>query len=633
MSEALTKRNILYIGDDNGFWKEIHYRFLKGYEHLEWNFVSLTPDKECLAQTYFPQLIELDPTIIYIDFTFDSKYLSILSNLVSYDENFKKRALVGLVEDKEDIKELLSVGLDFVFVKGGEFHDIIYAPMLLILPNIVKKPDFAKGRVDREIDLTEDFRMGYVSPTSIHLEGNYKFAKGESVTLETELPNNLVQSKEYKIEDTGKTNLYYNYRYTYDCEIKFIDDPNLANEEFELSLMRVTDPKEKAKLSEKAFAERKEKINDYEQRIKVNRKKFSSWVEDQMELGERKPTKVLIVDKNLSTLRRSDAAAIDSHFYALRVQTELDSDLEIIERIRPSILAVQLFDQFDFKHQNILGECINARINGVTSVDDEEKFDEEEKLKREIFADLPNLENQYLSLISKIVNKVKSIEGYSPILLFFRCYFKTSKSLQENYQYPLIVTHNSSISMDIITNMATVFQKKQDDKLEKILKGKLTLLKAREPKKYQRFTTKDLEERRYYIKKKSGLSYVSHKVSIHLDLITESELAFRCKTHLYSKTYRLNFPLDLSIRIIPFDENNLFIQDKEFKIYKAAIHSIDENDKKELRRYVNEVFFEPITEKRKAEAEEFRTLNEQVAASLEKDDFENPEDSEDENES
>ena len=79
------------------------------------------------------------------------------------------------------------------------------------------------------------------------------------------------------------------------------------------------------------------------------------------------------------------------------------------------------------------------------------------------------------------------------------------------------------------------------------------------------------------------------------------------------KTYRLDYPLPMSINLVPIEEGKDFIDDKGSKTYRGIIHSISENDKKTLRQVVNDILFSPLNEKRAKEQEEFAELNQKVA--------------------
>jgi len=45
--------------------------------------------------------------------------------------------------------------------------------------------------------------------------------------------------------------------------------------------------------------------------------------------------------------------------------------------------------------------------------------------------------------------------------------------------------------------------------------------------------------------------------------------------------------------------------------YRGLIHSINESERSELRRYINTTFFKELEEKKASELEQFQALNEQ----------------------
>ena len=96
-------------------------------------------------------------------------------------------------------------------------------------------------------------------------------------------------------------------------------------------------------------------------------------------------------------------------------------------------------------------------------------------------------------------------------------------------------------------------------------------------------------------------------------MLTESEVQFRTEIELPMKTYRLDYPLPMSINLVPIEEGKNFLEDKGTKVYRGIIHSISETDKKTLRQVVNDILFSPLMEKRAKEHEDFQELNEKIA--------------------
>ncbi len=78
------------------------------------------------------------------------------------------------------------------------------------------------------------------------------------------------------------------------------------------------------------------------------------------------------------------------------------------------------------------------------------------------------------------------------------------------------------------------------------------------------------------------------------------------------KTYRLEYPMAMSINLVPIEEGKDFHDEKGTKTYRGIIHSISENDKKALRQVVNDILFSPLNEKRAKEQEEFKEMHDKI---------------------
>lgn len=178
--------------------------------------------------------------------------------------------------------------------------------------------------------------------------------------------------------------------------------------------------------------------------------------------------------------------------------------------------------------------------------------------------------------------------------------------------YPMIVTYGDSLNMDVVVNLADIYEKRQDEKLSELIKNKITQLKKSDPRKYGRLNESDFREKKYFIKKSNKLSYGSIKNKILLSLLTESEVRFKSEIELPMKTYRLEYPLPMSINLVPIEEGKNFLDDKGTKTYRGIIHSISENDKKTLRQVVNDILFSPLNEKRAKEQEEYKEMHDKI---------------------
>jgi hypothetical protein len=599
------KRTIVYIGEDGGYWQTIQDGLTTNYSFINFEFQTLFDKDSEAAQRLMINLLDIMPGIIYIDFSTSRDTHLSLAQLVTREIAFGNVPVVGLVEEKEYVRDCLSAGVDFIHVKCGEHHDVVFDPMLMAYPKDVKRPQFARAKFKRDVFLIDDFRIGYITPTSIHVEGNIKLEKGEIVEIESAIPVKNVPSKKFKVRDISDTNLYYDYRYAYDLDFIFVDEPELREDEFEDALGE-TDERRRAKLVQEAKNRRQERVNEYQESLKFSRRKHREWVLSSVDERGAKKTKVFIVDKSLRIFRQEGVKPLDRYPYGIRCQTALSSSQREIQSFWPNIIGIQMFGQYVGESLALFQDVAEGLIAKTEEIPTEEILGKDPRM--EMLKSIPVIEKADFATIETIVNYVKAVENYTPFIVIFNCPFKSSKELQETFQYPMLLVHKESLTMDAVLNVASLFEKKQEEKLLAKVKAKVAELKKRDPAKYRNLTPDDFNEKRYFIKKSSPLSHCSYRYPVTLETITESELTFLSKEMVELKTFRMDFPVEMSINAIPSD-GKAFQDVDGLKQYKALIHSIGEDDKKTLRRFVNEVIFEPKMEQREKEEKAYWDLH------------------------
>jgi len=624
MSRPKTKANkVAYVGSDNGFFQNISQRYSSTYSSMEWDFaiIDFHPDKGESAQLAFLRLIEDDFCIVYLDFSKHLSSMLYLAELCSRDPHFYEIPLVGFVDTKKSSRDCISAGVDFIYVKGGEFHDLVYAPMSVAFPKTVVKPKFAQAKLSEETQLVDDFRVSYVAPTYLHVEGNFLLEEGSKVLFDTELPIQNVPSKMFVVKNRSETNLYYDFNYSYDLDLVFVDEPELSEDEQEDAL-GIEDPKERVKVIKLAKEARRETLSNYEDSLKRAQKKHKSWTIDQMDRTSEKKTKVLIVDESMrifSSVKEGepDALRLDKQPYGFHCQTKFGDDFKKLKKLRPAIISYQMMgDIGPQEKQEELFEKALSCLKKETPASEVCEDKKDEKKLQEMIEVIPEREKEEMNFLSNFIKCVKEMDNYGPIIVLFRCYFQTSKSLQETFQYPMLVTNAKSLSLDVILDLAGIYEKRQNEKLEVLIKDKVTKLKEKDPQKYRKLSENDFKEKKYFIRKKNPLSYGSISSPITVISLTESDIVFNSSVELPMKTYRLSFPLPMSIHLVPIEEGKDFLVDKGDKTYRGIIHSISETDKKQLRQVINEVFFEPLNEKRKKEKSDFNDLNKKIGGEL-----------------
>ncbi len=598
---------VYYIGADVGYFDTIRSRFLKNYPRDKWTFEVLSSKDKKQYQRIFAKLVQVQPAIIYIDFSYNRDSQLKLAQLLTRENAIRKCPIIGLVEEKEHVRDCISSGLSVTHVKGGEYHDVVYNPMLMAFPKEVVKPQFARAKFSKQVELIDDFRIGFITKDSVHAEGNIELKVGETVTIDLDIPTSLLPSREFIVKAVDDKNLYYDFKYAYELQFVFVNREELQESE-KTDFLGETDPKKIEKLKQEAERKSRHKEAEYQDQLSRTKKKMRDWIATKTDSTAPKKTKIMIVDEGMGLMAQDKL--IDDFPYAIRFHTYLSESFKELSTFRPNIIAYQ------FLRADLFGDPIDFLKEDKTQQDKKDKNDEEaeeltvEEIElREKVVDQES-EKARTELI-RLIQHIKTIEGYNPFLIIFNCHKYTSASFQESFKYPLVLTHKGHVDLDVITHMAQVLENKQTASYDEKIQQKIKALKTKDPMKYKNLKAQDFEEVRFYIKKENPLSHASYYYPVNFETLTESELTFSTEAEFELTNFRLNFPVNMSIALVP-EDGKKFILNGKLKTYRAIIHSIDENDKKEIRKYVNSIFFNPLTEKREQEHQAFAALNDKV---------------------
>ena len=575
------KRIVLYLGDDNSYWESITQRYQTTYPDSKFEYQSFY-DKKLSYQDVFLNVLEIRPIIIYIDLSMALDYNMRLAQFISRDNGTAHIPLIGLVDKKELLRDCIYAGMDFIHVKCGEYHDVVYDPLRLAFPKEAKAPQFAKAKLkDKESILIDDFRLSYITPTGIHIEGNCHLDEGSSILIENQIPKSIVPSQQFFVKKAHNSNFFYDYAYGYDLDFKFIDPPIYDDEEEKGDQ---TSDEALKKLKSKDLS-RKQKDANFQNELQIAKKKLKQWVVANMADQSEKKTKILVVDKTLDVLKKS-VKPLDQYDSVIRFQSTLTQELEEINRLRPNIIAFSI---------------------------DEFRESEAIDMKEEVVEQLKDRETQSLNTLSNIIQFSKSLDKYNPFIVLFNCTKFTSKSFQESYRYPLLLTNKERLSLELVLNLSTMYEQKQEKKTNELIMSKIQALKKENPTKYARLNMGDFKETRYIFSKKNALAAASITYPIKILSLSESEITFSTEALLKRGVYRMNFPTPMSVTIIPDKATGkLYLENRSEKTYEGLLHSVDENDKKKIRQFVNEIFFSGVNEKREKEATDYAKVHTQA---------------------
>lgn len=601
---------ILYIGTDEGYFKSLEPRFQAMVPGASFVFKFLpAATGPSDVSKYFLQVLAQNPSVIYLDFSTYLDEHTRLALLIRRDNSTADIPVVGLVEHRKHARSCRASGVQFVHIKCGEYHDVVYDPCYLAFPGKVKAGAFARARANMGVDLIEDFRVGYLTKDYMHVEGNLRLGKGDRITLQSSIPGEYLPSKNFAVRDVSTRNLYYDYRYGTDLNYIYLDAPEFNEDEIADGLGEEDEDK-KAALIKEAKAKHREAQIEFESKLRKTIKKFNAWIDDNTDRSMPKETKILIVDPVMELLK-DNQKRLDSFPYTIRLQTVLSEGLDEIEKTLPNILALHFYDSRPVA-------LLDAKKTQMDLL-------EYEKEREEL---INSLEDEAIAVLGRVFKKISSLSDYSPIVTIFGCDSYTSKAFQESFKYPLIITHKHSFNLDMVIEMAELFERRQKEKFMRNTEAKILELRKQDPQKNGRLTVSDFIEKRFYISKSSDLSFASYSRPVTLETLTESELTLICEEELTPGVYRLEKPVSISLTLVAAPDGKPFESSGgALKRYRALIHCAGEEEKKELRRYVNEVFSAPKKEQELKAKEAFKVLNSQVEAKREQDQKKAQEDS------
>ncbi len=191
------------------------------------------------------------------------------------------------------------------------------------------------------------------------------------------------------------------------------------------------------------------------------------------------------------------------------------------------------------------------------------------------------------ALVNLIQAVKKTMQQANPFLVVFNCTIG-SKDMQERLQYDHIMTTETELSVPILLKMAELFQKKMDEAFTKT-----------------KSTEKENIIDRVYLKKTNSASIAEILKPIKVLKLSETDLVFQSEYPFPAgMNLHLSSPIDMFINVQPTKNQGKVPE------YQGYIHCLGEGQKKDLRRYVNAVFFRDHDAIVNAEADEFNKLNE-----------------------
>ena len=610
-------KNILYVGDDSNYWSQIKKEYEKHFSHISCLFYIYRIEGDITYKDVFLKTLQLKPSIIYLDFTKNHDEMFRLARLISRDGNFYGSSIAGFVNDVEEADAAIKNGCNFVYVKCGEFFDTAYGPLRYCLPDKIAKPNFARGILDEKRDIFIPLRVGYIHPQKIYFEGNFSPKDDQDYEIETSIERSILPSKVFRlIEKNNNSGNYYNYCQSFTMSYNYVNKPIILKDFEKAKLLN-----QKIELSPQVINATIEEYNNERVQIK---KKFSAWVNENINEGVEKFARVLIIDADYEVLHQYEGNLSDSPF-SFKMQSGVDYLAVDFEHFRPDLIVFNLMNEptieearkIIFDHRKKKGTANKYQKKNLYS--DEAEEIEEDELDVEI-SDNENEEVLRERLVEKIINdqlsrlfkSIKEIKDYNPSVLIFNCNIGTNDII-DIYGYSKSVVTHKKFDFNIVLKLAEMVES-NIKKLKRVeMQKRLDKLKQENPIKYKGVDVDSVRDPIFFVPKGETLSTARMKLEVELVAVSESEIWFRSKQRIYFGVYEIDMPTRVRFTIAPDDETfDNFTADKDGDIYHGLIHSFDENGKKQLRQDVNRIFFSDLMNQREMENQEYQEMTKEA---------------------
>ncbi len=314
---------LYYFGDDEAFFRTLQGEFKRNTK-LSAKFERHYFSREEDIQSLFLLINKHKPKVVFIDFSKETQDYLHLARLIARTELDQKPITVGLVDylsPREVMNESIATGINLTHIKSAEVFDVVYDTAMLISPDSTPAHGFAAGDLAETWEAGAVAKVGYVYNEGLHIETNFKLAKGDRIRLEHFwIKDKIIPSKEVFVTDTTTKNLFYHFDSSVDLEFVVMDE-FIPPEGME----------------ESTIAERKA---EREEMIRRHKKKMSAWVEDNMSRSQEKSTKFLIVDNEYRFYKSQKRT--DKYPYIIRCASHLKDIADDLSRLCPQLIAVAL---------------------------------------------------------------------------------------------------------------------------------------------------------------------------------------------------------------------------------------------------------------------------------------------------
>jgi hypothetical protein len=419
---SVKAKKVIYLGDDEAYFKAITGEYLKLYPTLGIRMVKITEAEKSKIQSLYHKTFKENPALILIDFSKNSDEYFHLARLFVRTNQIEPCPIIGLhdyLSPPNIIKEGFLSGVKVNFIKSAELFDLVYASVNLIDPSQVKEHGFANAQLTDTLEVALLAKIGFINTTSIHLESDFVFDKGADVNVRHFwIDKKIVPSKKFKVANNESSILFYPFKQSMDLDFLYVDPPVF---------------------SETDTPERTQELKDkYEHDLNKSKKKLKEWIKDNDSVSLKKKVRILAVEKELSFY--SNTGRIDQFDHSIRCQPYIQDVKNEIGHFKPQLIVF-----------SIEGE----------KIDPNEKPENIKKVEGQ--KDIPiNDFDQLKDFMKKIKEQFK--EGYNPYVVLFNT-DRVSADVQKTLGNNQVVCYPGKMSIEMILKMAKAFEAKINDEI------------------------------------------------------------------------------------------------------------------------------------------------------------------------
>jgi len=553
------EQRFLIIGQyDVAFSKSLDFAFKKNFAKFEpkskyVNTASLKKEQLML------EILEFQPDCIFVEIVKEELDKDVIKTIeyLRQDPKLSKVIVCGLCENVKNpnLFQYFNVGMNMAFSKGDPVEDMLHNILSFKYEDKVTPQGYAVANLD-EKNITKRLICNVFNPiVSLNKQEmtvesflNIKEGSKEIIRNSKFFTKELGISTELLATEVRKGNLFYNSSKAIDFKLIYCNDARLE-EEFR-NMVDLLPAKEKGKMTEDDM--RKQKLQLKKILDKKSSMQIQKWLKKSQFGSDERELKVLVIDSKGNYFQKY--ASIKKYKTEKKISVKsitglVDANLDI-EKFYPDIILYQYDEDEDKKLDRVYQANGNATL-------------------------------------ARIISAIKRLGLANTAIVLFGCPYKID-AIKDSMSFQKIVGTADPLNLSWIEKFADLYLKRS--KLKKNL------------------NSSNLAEDvgiTYFFNKNERSNFLKLSRSAKMIMLSESYVIIESEEHLpYGFPLQVSNPYNMWITLVPSHgiemKNN-----KGMKRYKALVHSITEEERKKIRRYVNDIFFSFLNKEHEADSLEF----------------------------